>query len=49
MPCYNLLWGLHVPYLFSLYLGVNRGPSNQAGMAAVALAQISPLIRVIAR
>ena len=26
MPCYNLLWGPHVPYLFSLYLGVNRRP-----------------------
>jgi len=35
MPCYNLLWDLHVPYLFSLYLGVNRHPLNQRKTAAV--------------
>src|SRR6266481_1671288 len=42
MPCYNLLWGLHVPYLFLLYLGVNWCLiESSGGWLKVALERIS--------
>src|SRR5258708_364579 len=52
MPCYNLLWGPHVPYLFSLRLGVNwcsiesNGGWQQLPEADFVLREL-PLLRVI--